>query len=214
MLTYSAYIFDLDGTLLDTLPDLVRLTNYVLEKRGWPTHSQDEILSYVGDGGLKLLERAAPIGTSSQDLDNLFKEWRSLYPTFGHEKTQPFEGIVDLLKELKAQGKRLGVLSNKFDDAVKTVISNHFGNTFDYAFGECGIIPRKPNPQGLLHVITLCGVPADQVLYIGDSACDIEVAKNAHVASAAVSWGYEDIALVKKMLPDYVVDRPDELLAI
>ncbi len=214
MLNYSAYIFDLDGTLLDTLPDLVRLTNFVLNKRGWPIHSRDEILSYVGDGGLKLIERAAPDGVSSELLDELFKEWRALYPTFGHAQTQPFEGIKELLEELKVQGKVLGVLSNKFDDAAKAVVANHFGDIFDCVFGECEAIPRKPNPQGLLHIIDLCNISFDQVIYVGDSACDIEVAKRAHVASAAVGWGYEDILLVKKQKPDYVLDRPEELLAI
>ena len=99
-MNYAAYIFDLDGTLLDTLPDLVRLTNMVLENRGWPLRTRDEILSFVGRGGRNLLERAAPEGTSAAELDEAFAEWRELYPTYGHALTKPYEGISEMLARL------------------------------------------------------------------------------------------------------------------
>ena len=124
-MVYRAFIFDLDGTLLDTLPDLVRLTNMVLDLRGWPERSREQILSYVGNGGRSLLSKAAPPSTSDEEIDAAFAQWRELYPEHGHALTKPYAGMPEALAELKGRGIKLGVLSNKFDGAVRQVIAEH-----------------------------------------------------------------------------------------
>lgn len=204
---YSAYIFDLDGTLLDTLPDLVRLTNMVLERRGWPARTRDEILSFVGHGGRNLLERAAPAGTSSDELDDAFVLWRELYPEFGHAQTRPYDGIPEMLDQLKRDGVKLGVLSNKFDAAVRDVIGQHFPGMFDVARGECAEIPRKPDPSGLLCTLRLLGVRPKDAAYVGDSQSDIETARAAGTASIAVTWGYQ-----QPTGADLIVTKPSQII--
>ena len=188
---YAAYIFDLDGTLLDTLPDLVRLTNMVLENRGWPVRTREEILSFVGHGGRNLLERAAPIGTPASELDAAFAEWRELYPEYGHALTKPYEGIPEMLARLKASGAKLGVLSNKFDAAVCSVIAEHFPGVFDVVRGEREGIPRKPDPTSLLGMLDELGVSPERTVYVGDSGSDVETARAAGTACTAVMWGYQ-----------------------
>ncbi len=210
-MAYSAYIFDLDGTLLDTLPDLVRLTNMVMEQRGWPQHTRDEILSYVGDGGRVLVRRAAPASVGQSEADEAYELWRSLYPEYGHALTKPYPGMVELLDRLKARGAKLGVLSNKFDAAVKAVIGEHFPGTFDVACGECEEIPRKPDPRGLLRMMDQLDVDPDQVVYIGDSGTDMSVAVAAGALPVGVSWGYRPVEVLHAAGAARIVNDPCEL---
>ncbi|MBQ9043322.1 MAG: HAD family hydrolase [Eggerthellaceae bacterium] len=210
-MTHAAYIFDLDGTLLDTLPDLVKLTNMVLEQRGWPQRTQQEILSYVGDGGRVLLRRAAPADTPEEQLEEAFAQWQELYPTYGHALTKPYEGIPEALAQLKAQGAKLGVLSNKFDAAVKEVIAHHFPDTFDLARGECAEIPRKPDPRGLRHMIAQLGVSPDQVAYVGDSGTDMQVAVAAGAFPIGVSWGYRPVEELQAAGALQIISTPHAL---
>lgn len=188
---FDAVVFDLDGTLLDTLPDLVRLTNAVLAEHGWPERTRDEVLSYVGDGGRALLGRAAPAGTADADLDEAFARWRELYPTLGHALTQPYPGIPELLAELKRHDVKLGVLSNKFDAAAREVVAEHFPGMFDLVRGECAEIPRKPDPAGLQFMMRALNVSPAHVAYVGDSATDMQVAVAAGAFPVAVGWGYQ-----------------------
>lgn len=207
-----AYIFDLDGTLLDTLPDLVRLTNMVLEECGWPTHTSDEILSYVGDGGRVLLRRAAPEGTPPDKIDAAFARWQALYPTYGHALTRPYDGIPETLETLKHAGMKLGVLSNKFDAAAQSVIAEHFPGVFDIVRGECADIPRKPDPAGLERMMSSLGVGPDQTVYVGDSGTDIATAHAARVVSVGVAWGYRPLAELEAAGATYLALSPAEII--
>lgn len=212
-MTFKGYIFDLDGTLLDTLPDLVRLTNMVLARHGWPERTRDEVLGFVGGGGRVLLERAAPAGTAAGELDEAFALWRRLYPEFGHAQTRPYDGVPELLARLKAGGAKLGVLSNKFDAAVREVIGAQFPGVFDLARGECDEIPRKPDPAGLLFVMGELGLGAGETAYVGDSGTDVAVARAAGVFSIAVTWGYQGAETLRAAGPDLLVDSPSELVS-
>lgn len=210
---FRAYIFDLDGTLLDTLPDLVNLTNKTLTQYGWPTRTSDEVLSFVGDGGRMLLKRAAPVGTSDQEIEEAFQYWEEIYPTYGHKDTKPYEGIPEVLTNLKEQDVKLAVLSNKFDAATKEVIDAQFPNTFDVVRGERPDTPRKPNPTGLKDVLSILGVSAQNAIYIGDSPTDQEVARLAGTFSASVLWGYhprEDL----EPLASVLLHKPFEILSL
>ena len=210
-MSYSAYIFDLDGTLLDTLPDLVRLTNMVLEERGWPTRTHDEILSFVGNGGRNLLGRAAPHDAPEGEVDEAFARWQELYPAYGHELTKPYEGIPETLARLKERGAKLGVLSNKFDAAARSVIEEHFPGLFDLVCGECVEIPRKPDPTGLKKMMENLGVAPAEVAYVGDSTTDVEVARRAGTSAIAVAWGYRSAAELDAAGPDRFIFSPADL---
>ena len=211
-MAYGAYIFDLDGTLLDTLPDLVRLTNMVLNEFGWPERTRDEILGFVGNGGRVLLGRAAPAGTPDEELDEAFTRWRALYPVYGHELTEPYKGIPEVLSRMKAAGAKLGVLSNKFDAAAQAVIAEQFPCVFHLVRGECEEIPRKPNPAGLRFMMGQLGVGPNDVLYVGDSATDVETAHRAGVACVAVSWGYQSSGALRAAGATTIIDNPFDLL--
>lgn len=211
-MAYDAYIFDLDGTLLNTLPDLARLTNMVLEERNWPQRTVEEVLSFVGHGGRYLLSRAIPAGTPDELLDEVFARWRELYPTYGHAMTKPYEGIPEVLDALKERGAKLAVLSNKFDAAVGQVIAEHFPGVFDIARGECDEIPRKPDPAGLRMVMRQLGVAPERVAYVGDSVTDVRTALNAGVFCVTVTWGYGEASALKAEGAQVLIDNPFALL--
>ncbi len=213
-MTYRAYIFDLDGTLLNTLPDLVRLTNMVLERHGWPQRTQDEILGFVGDGGRVLVRRAAPGDACDAEIEEAFAQWQELYPTYGHALTQPYQGVPEALEQLKARGAKLGVLSNKFDAAAQEVIANHFPGVFDVVRGECKEIPRKPDPRGLLHMIAQLGMEPRHVAYVGDSGTDIQVARESGAFPVGVTWGYRPVAELQAAGARHLVDHPHDLVLL
>ena len=210
-MTYRAYIFDLDGTLLDTLPDLVRLTNMVLDERRWPERTREEILSFVGNGGRVLLGRAAPAGTGEAEIDEAFARWRELYPTHGHALTKPYPGIPEALARLRAEGVKLGVLSNKFDAAARSVINDHFPHVFDIVRGEGPETPRKPDPTGLRDMMAAIEADPARTFYIGDSATDVETGLRAGAIPVAVTWGYQPREALEAAGPWIIVDNPSDL---
>lgn len=210
-ITYSAYVFDLDGTLLDTLPDLVRLTNMVLEGQGWPSRTRDEILSYVGDGGRMLLRRAAPADAQESAIDQAFAAWQELYPEYGHALTRPYAGMPGVLAQLKERGAKLGVLSNKFDAAAKDVVEEHFPGLFHVVRGECEEIPRKPDPRGLRFMLDQLNVAPGQMAYVGDSGSDMTVAAAVGALPVGVSWGYRPLEELREAGAALIVNDPSEL---
>lgn len=210
-MTYDAYIFDLDGTLLDTLPDLVRLTNMVLDRHGWPQRTRDEILGYVGDGGRALLRRAAPPTASDAEVGEAFSCWQELYPTYGHALTHPYPGIPEALARLTGEGVKLGVLSNKFDAAVREVVARHFPNTFDLARGECADIPRKPDPRGLRFMMDQLGIEPGRTAYVGDSGTDMQVALAAGATPIGAAWGYRPVVELESAGAVRIIDTPTAL---
>ena len=211
---FGAYIFDLDGTLLDTLPDLVFLTNKVLAERGLPQHTRDEVNSYVGNGARMLVKRAMPADASDRAVDDALARWKELYPEYGHKFTKPYEGMPEALETLKARGAKLGVLSNKFDAATQAVIAEHFPGVFDLVRGEGPETPRKPDPTGLLKMMADLGVAPERCAYVGDSGSDMTVAVNAGAVPVGVTWGYRSADELRKCGARYLVDSPAELAAI
>lgn len=211
-MAYDAYLLDLDGTLLDTLPDLTALTNTVLEERGMPTHTAEEVNSYVGAGAFMLLKRAAPPDTPDEEVEALMLRWKELYPERGHALTKPYRGIPETLDALKARGAKLGVLSNKFDAATQIVIAEHFPGVFDIVRGEGPETPRKPDPTGLKWMMSQLGVDANRVAYVGDSGSDMTVALNAGAVPVGVAWGYRSVELLRECGAQHIITTPAELL--
>ena len=209
---FKAIVFDMDGTLLNTLPDLTALTNAVLAGRGYSTYSIEEIRGFIGDGIKALMFRAVPDSASDAEKTAALEEWKRRYPEFGRKMTAPYEGISQTLAELKANGVLLGVLSNKFDAAVKELAEFHFPGTFAIAHGESPEYPRKPNPTGLLKMLDAIGVSPSEAAYVGDSAGDMKVAHAAGTFALGVSWGYQSTDALKENGADLIIDEPCDIL--
>lgn len=210
----KAVIFDLDGTLLNTFPDLVALTNAVLDEFGYPVRTPDEIRSFIGDGILTLMRRSMPAEATEEQCEAALAVWRARYLALNHDATVPYEGIAELVANLKTAGIKTGVLSNKFDAGTKRVIELKFPGMFDAIHGESPDFPRKPNPEGLLKTIQELGAEPDQVMYVGDSGGDMKVAKAAGAFAIGVSWGYRTVDVLREAGADVIVSTAQEILEL
>ena len=210
---FDTFVFDLDGTLLDTLDDLTVLTNQVLREMGWPERTKQEILSYVGNGVRALMGLAVPDGTAPEDADRAMERWSSLFPGYPNDLTHPYEGIVELLGALRERGCKVGVVSNKFEAGVHQIVGKCLPGLVDVAHGEAPDIPRKPDPTGILRTIRELGGTPERAVFVGDSPSDIQAGRNAGVATVAVEWGYHPVADFAEVAPDALVARPADLLA-
>ena len=211
--TCDAFIFDLDGTVLDTLADLVALTNMVMDRFGHAPYSREKVLSFVGDGAEVLLRRCFAPEVDEEKISEAYALWQDLYPEFGHKYTTPYPGMPETLAELKRRGCKLGVLSNKFDAAAREVIARHYPGVFDVVWGEGPEIPRKPDPLGLLKMMEYLEVVPSHVAYVGDSEGDMVVAQRADVLPLGVTWGYQSIEALESGGAAALLDAPDELLS-
>ena len=206
---FDTFVFDLDGTLLDTLPDLVVLTNAVLRECGFPERTSAEVLSYVGNGVKALMYQAVPQDADEEAVEAAMRRWKELYPQYGYRLTKAYEGIPETVAELKRRGARLGVLSNKFDAGVQEVVGAYLPGLFAVAHGE---IPRKPDPTGLLRTIEELGSAPERTVYVGDSTGDVAVARNAGTYAVGVTWGYHEAERLRAAAADLVIDDPRALL--
>ncbi|WP_239442812.1 HAD family hydrolase [Gordonibacter sp. An230] len=209
---FDTFIFDLDGTLLDTLPDLVELTNATLRECGYPERTQLEILSFVGNGVKALMYQAVPEDADIDDVEHAMKRWKDLYPIYGHRFTRAYDGIPDTIAALKKGGAKLAVLSNKFDGAVREIVDAYLPGLFSVAHGECADFPRKPDPAGLLRTIDELGSTKERTAYIGDSTGDVKASRNAGVYSISVTWGYHTEEQLINAEPDLIIHHSTELL--
>lgn len=209
---FDTFVFDLDGTLLDTLPDLVVLTNAVLRECGFPERTSAEVLSYVGNGVKALMYQAVPQDADEEAVEAAMRRWKELYPQYGYRLTKAYEGIPETVAELKRRGARLGVLSNKFDAGVQEVVGAYLPGLFAVAHGESADIPRKPDPTGLLRTIEELGSAPERTVYVGDSTGDVAVARNAGTYAVGVTWGYHEAERLHAAAADLVIDDPRALL--
>ncbi len=210
--TFEAFIFDVDGTLLNTLPDLTVVTNATLESFGFPPHTQDAIKGFIGGGGRRLIEKAVPAGTSEETMDQAFERWKRIHETRGINLTREYPGVTNVLTALKARGMKLGALSNKFDAGVQVLVPRFFPGVFQAMHGESAAIPRKPDPTGLLLTMRELGVSPDRTAYVGDSKGDMVTAHAAGTFAVGVAWGYQERAALEEGGADRIIDRPEELL--
>lgn len=189
---YSLAVFDLDGTVLDTLGDLAVSTNFALKEYGLPLRSVDEVRCFVGNGIRLLIERAVPEGTDASVTDGVFETFKRHYALHCADTTRAYDGIYGLLRDLLAAGVKTAVVSNKADFAVKELCGRYFDGLFDIAVGEREGIRRKPAPDSLLEVMKSLSVAPEQTVYIGDSDVDIMTAENSGTHCVSVTWGFRD----------------------
>ncbi len=191
-MSYKLAIFDLDGTILDTLDDLADSTNFALAAHNFPTRTKEEIRRFVGNGVRKLIERALPQDMAKEHTDAVLATFLAHYKTNCNNKTKPYDGILDMLRTVREHGCKTAVLSNKADAPVQTLIKLYFGDLIDYAAGEKEGIPRKPAPEGVHAILEHFGVTSKDCAYIGDSDVDVDTAKNAGMDYIGVDWGFRD----------------------
>lgn len=211
---FDAVIFDLDGTLLDTLDDLMNATNYALGQMGYPTRSRKEVESFVGNGVAKLMERAVPEGTSPADTARTLDIFKPYYARHSKDRTAPYPGILEALNILRSKGCKLAVVSNKFDTAVKTLALDYFPGLMDMAAGEneAGGVPKKPDPTMVLQTIQALGSTPDRAVYVGDSDVDLQTAKNSGLSCISVTWGFRDEEFLLKHGATTLIHHPSELV--
>ncbi len=206
-------IFDMDGTLLNTLDDLTDSVNYVLRKHGFPKRTRQEVKSFVGNGITPLLERSLPNGRIA-NFDILLSEYVAHYRANMQNKTAPYPGILSLLKKLTEKGFHLAVVSNKIDKAVRDLNQKYFGSYISVAIGESDSIKKKPAPDSVFNALRRLHADAAAAVYVGDSEVDIKTAQNAGLISIGVSWGFRDKSVLSAAGADYIIDAPEELLRI
>lgn len=210
----DALLFDLDGTLLDSLEDLANAVNHALALRGLPLRSLDEVRSFVGSGVRKLVERSAGFDSGDARCEPVLADFRAFYSVHCGDATAPYPGIPELLAELKARGFRLAVVSNKQDPEVRALVEKHFPGIFSATAGERPGVPRKPDPAPLLNAVTALGTHRSRVIYVGDSDVDARTAANAGVEFAAVTWGYRSEEQLREAGAERLISSPEELLGL
>lgn len=208
-------IFDLDGTLLDTLGDLCDSVNCAVMRRGFAAVTEEQTRQRVGNGVRSLIEQCIPENKRTRSMvDICLDEFRTAYQARMMNRTQPYEGILPLLKQLHRMGVAVGVLSNKYDVAAKALIRHYFGDLVQITYGERPDTPRKPDPTSTLQLLRELGGDATTTLYIGDSAVDIQTAKNAGLTAVGVTWGFRSADELRAAGADALVDSPDALLSL
>ena len=213
---YRCIIFDLDGTLLNTLCDLAAAVNHSLLLHGLPSRTQDEVRSFIGDGVAKLIERAVPTETPADVTAAVLADFKTYYAEHCEDLTSPYPDILPLLYELKKHGILTGIVSNKFDAAVKALSAHYFQDLIDVAVGEREAegIRKKPAPDTLWMAMKELGVSPTETLYVGDADTDILTAKAAGVECASVTWGFRDRDFLVSHGANLLVDTPHALLSL
>lgn len=208
----NAIIFDLDGTLLNTLGDLTDSVNYALSAFNMPSRTIDEIRTFVGNGIRLLVERAVPKNTEKDMVDKVFDCFKGYYPTHCMIKTAPYDGVIALLKTLKEKGIKTAIVSNKYQQGVDDLAQNMFMGLVDVAIGERAGMKTKPNPEPVNLALSLSGIKKENAYYVGDSDVDVMTAKNSGLDMIAVTWGFKDKEFLQECGATTFIDKPEQLL--
>lgn len=209
---YNTYIFDFDGTLLSTLGDLAASCNYALRTNGLPERTIDEVRQFVGNGVKKLMERAIPGGLDNDKFDKTYADFRQHYMQHNLDTTKPYDGVMEMLEELRKRGKKVAVVSNKFYAATQELCRHFFGDLVPVAIGEREDIRKKPAPDTVLEAMRQLGVTAERAVYIGDSDVDIDTARNSGMPCISVLWGFRDKEFLLEHGATTLVSTPEEIL--
>lgn len=208
---YDTVIFDLDGTLLDTLDDLRDSVNHALSSCGFPTRSRDEVRAFVGGGVTRLMALAVPEGAPPRREAECLRLFRAHYVLNMEHKTAPYPGVPALLRRLSGEGFRLAIVSNKFDGAVKGLAQTYFEGLIPVAIGECEGVAKKPAPDTVFRALKELNANAGRAVYVGDSDVDLATAKNAGLPCVSVSWGFRDRSFLAAHGAVHIVDDAEAL---
>lgn len=210
----TTILFDLDGTLLNTLGDLQAAVNYALTEYGYPVKSLEEVRLAVGNGVGKLMERVIPNGVENPDFEFCLTSFRKYYSQHLQDQTVPYSGIPELLDELKKRGYRLGIVSNKFDAAVKQLKEDYFAETITVAIGESAGVRKKPAPDCVRKALKELATDAGEAVYVGDSDVDVATAHNSGLSCIGVTWGFRGRQVLEQAGADWIIETPLELVGL
>lgn len=205
-------IFDLDGTLTDTLEDLKNSVNFALKSFGFPERTLDEVRSFVGNGVKNLIFRSVPCGTDEKTAEDCLAVFREHYKNNSLVKTKPYDGIVPMLNELKNLGVKTAVVTNKMNEAAQDIVRIFFDGLIEVTVGQIDGMAQKPQPDGIEFVLQKLGVSKSKAVYVGDSEVDCITAKNACIPCVGVTWGFRDKSVLLENSADYIVDIPKQIL--
>lgn len=211
MRQYDTYIFDLDGTLLNTLDDLAASTNYALRSAGLPERSINDVRMFVGNGVKKLIERAVPNGLENPRFNDVYTVFREYYMEHGCDVTRPYPGIMEMLAVLRSKKKNIAVVSNKFYLATQSLCRHFFSEYVSVAVGERENIRKKPAPDTVMEALRLLGAGRDNAVYIGDSDVDIATARNCGLPCISVLWGFRDRDFLVAHGAETLISTPEEI---
>ncbi|MBQ8028836.1 MAG: HAD family hydrolase [Clostridia bacterium] len=210
----KAVIFDLDGTLLNTLEDLTASVNFALRSFSFPERTKEEVKSFIGNGVIKLMERSVPKGIDEVTFEKCFQCFRGHYLEHMYDSTRPYENILPLLQKLKDERIYSAVVSNKLHSGVVGLCEDFFPNLLSCSLGVETENQRKPSPENVFRALKILGVSSEEAIYVGDSEVDVETAKNSKLFCVGVSWGFRSREQLKLCGADVVIDTPFELLEV
>lgn len=214
MRKYDLVIFDMDGTILNTLEDLRDSLNVILFRHQYPQRTLEEVRLFVGNGIRLLIERGVPDGLAVSEIDQIHQEFMKYYGEHCADKTKPYEGVIPLIETLREKGYRTAVVSNKADSAVQELCKQYFNGLFDIAVGERTGIAKKPAPDSVKEVLQSLDIKRERAVYIGDSEVDVATARNAEMDGIAVTWGFRDVEFLKQQGAARIVSVPGDLLEL
>lgn len=210
----KAIVFDLDGTLTDTLSDLKNSVNHALGEFGFPERSLDEIRSFVGSGVRRLIYLSVPENTPDETAERCLSVFKEYYKNHACVETKPYDGIIDMLKRLKAENIKTAVVTNKMHEAAVDIVKLFFDGLVDVTIGQSDGAAQKPQPQSVFLALEKLGVSKENALYVGDSEVDCQTAKNAGIPCVGVTWGFRSREILAENGADFIVDSPNEIFDV
>ncbi|PJI09264.1 MULTISPECIES: HAD family hydrolase [Clostridium] len=216
MKKYDTVIFDLDGTLLNTLDDLADSANFALSLYDLPNRTTDEVRRFLGNGVAKLIERCIPNGRQNEYYEKCLADFRKHYSKNMQNKTTPYTGIMELLGQLSEKGYKIAIVSNKFDSAVKGLNELYFNKYIKVAIGEMESegVAKKPAPDTVFKALKELRSTPDRAVYVGDSEVDVKTAKNSGLPCVGVTWGFRNRQILNDEGANYIIDKPEQLVEI
>lgn len=211
-MSYKAAIFDMDGTILDTLVDLQNATNYGLSKNNLPERTYDEVRGFVGNGIRKLIERAVPAGSTEETIKKVHSDFTEFYKVHNSDHTAPYKGIPEAITQLRAHGIKTAVVSNKADYGVQALVKDFFPESFNIAVGEREGVAKKPSPDMVCLALNKLGISKEEAVYIGDSDVDFQTAANSGLNFIGVDWGFKGRAFLENLGAKTIVHNSEELI--